>query len=252
MWACLSLLLPLCLLHGGRAESEGVGPRCQLPPAWNIGEVEPMKGTMGQVTVVALLQASCLFCLVQASRMDSLHQMMESQGLKNVAYMVINHQGEQAQLLHPMLAQRMSENITLYKQDQQQVDVWKTLGGQKDDFLIYDRCGRLTHHISLPYSIIGQGHVEGAIRDTYCNRICGDCTHESTETPEECKGKADVQPDADGTPAIEHNTGHGHHHDHRQVGGVSQRQEHFDLGQMQQAVLTQQMLQEAHRAPVRP
>ena len=58
MCACLSLLLTLCLLHGGGAESDGGGPRCQLPPAWNIGEVEPMKGAMGQVTVVALFQAS--------------------------------------------------------------------------------------------------------------------------------------------------------------------------------------------------
>lgn len=40
------------------------------------------------------------------------------------------------------------------------------------------RCGRLTHHIALPYSIIGTGHLETAIRDTYCDRICGECTHE--------------------------------------------------------------------------
>lgn len=40
------------------------------------------------------------------------------------------------------------------------------------------RCGRLTHHISLPYSVIGVGHVEGAIKDTYCKRMCGECTHE--------------------------------------------------------------------------
>lgn len=40
------------------------------------------------------------------------------------------------------------------------------------------RCGRLTHHISLPYTIIGQGHVEGAIKEAYCKRLCGECTHE--------------------------------------------------------------------------
>ncbi|KAI3372036.1 hypothetical protein L3Q82_006904 [Scortum barcoo] len=112
------------------------------------------------------------------SRLDGLRQKLEGQGLKDVAYMVINHQGEQAQRLHALLAQKLSENITLYKQDEQQPDVWQTLSGEKDDFLIYDRCGRLTHHISLPYSIIGQGHVEGAIKDTYCKRICGDCTYE--------------------------------------------------------------------------
>lgn len=58
MWAFLGLLLTLCTLHGGGAESDGGGPRCQLPPAWKIGEVDPMKVAMGNVTVVALLDAS--------------------------------------------------------------------------------------------------------------------------------------------------------------------------------------------------
>ncbi|GLD58474.1 selenoprotein P [Lates japonicus] len=260
----------------------------QLPPAWKIGEEEPMKGAMGRAT-----------------RLDGLRQKLEGQGLKDVVYIVVNHQGEEAQRLHTVLAQRMTENITLYKQDPQQPDVWQTLSGEKDDFLIYDRCGRLTHHISLPYSIIGQGHVEGAIRDTYCKRICGDCTHESTESPEECKAKADAQPDTDVNPAVEEDTahGHGHHHGHshhhgRHHGhghghhgdnhpqgfghgqdhnhghhhghhdghdhGQSQQglrpQEHgqgggqqqADLGQMQHAVHTHQMSQEAHGAHVRP
>lgn len=76
--------------------------------------------------------------------MDGLRQKLENQGLKDVVYMVVNHQGEQAQRLHTMLAERMSEHITLYKQDEQQADVWQTLNGGKDDFLIYDRsvtCG---------------------------------------------------------------------------------------------------------------
>lgn len=58
MWACFGLLVTLCLLHGGGAESDGGGARCQEPPSWTIGEVDPMKGAMGQVTVVALYQAS--------------------------------------------------------------------------------------------------------------------------------------------------------------------------------------------------
>lgn len=154
------------------------------------------------------------------SRMDGLRQKLESQGLKDVVYMVVNHQGAQAQRLHTMLEQRLSEHITLYKQEEQQPDVWRTLSGGKDDFLIYDRfvtcsghfyiyiyiliflilfflitmlfypfvirCGRLTHHISLPYSVIGVGHVEGAIKETYCKRMCGECTHE-VQTAHNCK-----------------------------------------------------------------
>lgn len=76
--------------------------------------------------------------------MDGLRQKLESQGLKDVVYMVVNHQGGQSQRLHTMLAQRLTETITLYKQGEQQPDVWQTLGGEKDDFFIYDRfviCG---------------------------------------------------------------------------------------------------------------
>uniref|UniRef100_A0A8C9WUP8 Selenoprotein P N-terminal domain-containing protein n=1 Tax=Sander lucioperca TaxID=283035 RepID=A0A8C9WUP8_SANLU len=174
--------------------------------------------------------------------------------------MVVNQQTEQARRLHTMLAQRLSENITLYKQDEQQPDVWKTLSGQKDDFLIYDRCGRLTHHISLPYSIIGQGHVEGAIKDTYCKRICGD---------------SDAQPDTDATPAVQEDTGHGHGHGHGHHHGHHYGVNHGvhprghdhnhghhhgshdgagqqGVGQHNLDVGQTQMSQEAHQVPLRP
>uniref|UniRef100_A0A8C6UVT4 Selenoprotein P N-terminal domain-containing protein n=1 Tax=Neogobius melanostomus TaxID=47308 RepID=A0A8C6UVT4_9GOBI len=178
MWAWPGLLLALGLLHGGGAESEGGGPRCQTPPTWKIGEVEPMKEAMGKVTVVALFQATLTLNTYPLLRMVSLRQKLENQGLRNIEYMVINHQGAQAQRLHPLLAEKLTANVTLYKQPEDQPDVWQILKGEKDDFFIYDRCGRLTQHITLPYSIIGQGHVEKAIRDTYCTRICGDCTYE--------------------------------------------------------------------------
>lgn len=73
------------------------------------------------------------------SRLDGLQQKLERQGLKNVVYMVVNHQGEQSRHLHPLLEVKLSKNIILYKQDGQQPDVWQTLAGEKDDFFIYDR-----------------------------------------------------------------------------------------------------------------
>lgn len=83
------------------------------------------------------------------SRMDGLRQKLESQGLKDVVYMVVNHQGAQAQRLHTMLEQRLSEHITLYKQEEQQPDVWRTLSGGKDDFLIYDRFVTCSGHFYI-------------------------------------------------------------------------------------------------------
>lgn len=71
--------------------------------------------------------------------MDRLRQKLENQGLRDVVYMVVNQQGAQAQSLHAMLAQRLSEHISLYKQDETQPDVWQTLGGDKNEIFIYDR-----------------------------------------------------------------------------------------------------------------
>lgn len=152
---------------------------------------------------------------MQASLLDGLRLKLEVQGLENVTYMVVNHQGERAQRLHTLLRQKLSENITLYKQQPKQDDVWQTLAGEKDDFLIYDRCGRLTYHISLPYSILGTPYVENAIKETYCTRICGDCMYESKEIPAECNRTVEAKPEGEEKPVIGGETthgGHGHHH----------------------------------------
>ncbi|CAL8249254.1 unnamed protein product [Merluccius merluccius] len=161
--------------------------------------------------------------------MDSLRQKLESQGLVDVNYMVVNHHGNEAQRLHPMLVSRLSSDIKLYKQDRD-TDVWQALNGEKDDFLVYDRCGLLTFHVSLPYSIIGQGHIEDAIKATYCKRICPDCPHESVDAPAACDRPVEPELEAvdetvvreeeavngEGQRRVGHGHGHGHHHgDHR-------------------------------------
>uniref|UniRef100_A0A8C8LSL9 Selenoprotein P n=1 Tax=Oncorhynchus tshawytscha TaxID=74940 RepID=A0A8C8LSL9_ONCTS len=207
---------------------EGEGTRCKQPPGWSIGEVEPMKEVLGQVTVVALLQARLVpFWNLShfptcSGVLDGLRLKLEGQGLENVTYMVVNHQGEQAQRLHTLLRQKLSENITLYKQQPKQEDVWQTLAGEKDDFLIYDRCGRLTYHISLPYSILGTPYVENAIKETYCTRVCGDCTYEvhththtHTGRVSECNRTVEAKPEGEEKPVTGRETthgGHGHHH----------------------------------------
>lgn len=151
----------------------------------------------------------------------------------NVNYMVVNHQGMQAQRLHEMLNKRLSSSISLHKQEEHQPDVWQALSGDKDDFLIYDRCGRLTDHISLPYSIIGQGHIENAIKQSYCKRPCGDCMHEpSGDLPAVCNGPVESRPEGEGPAAVEVETepgrghGHGHHHGEQHVAGHTHGQGH--------------------------
>ncbi|CAM4715790.1 unnamed protein product [Leuciscus chuanchicus] len=153
MWKALSLTLALCILVGCSAESETDGARCKLPPVWKAGEEEPMKNALGHVTV------------------------LENQGYVNITYMVVNNRDERSQKLHHLLEERLL-NITLYAQDLTQPDVWQAVNAEKDDILVYDRCGRLTYHLSLPYTILSHPHVEEAIRKTYCDGICGECNIE--------------------------------------------------------------------------
>uniref|UniRef100_W5MN70 Selenoprotein P n=1 Tax=Lepisosteus oculatus TaxID=7918 RepID=W5MN70_LEPOC len=151
--------------------------------------------------------------------MDVLRLRLEQQGLVNISYVVVNHQGEQSHRLYPVLKKKMSQKIRVYDQDPLQEDVWKILSGEKDDFLIYDRCGSLTHHLGLPYSMLTMSYVEDAIRDTYCKDICGNCSLESSSLPVTCNStvkpegkpedKPEESPESHGHP---HAHGHGHHH----------------------------------------
>jgi len=58
-------------------------------------------------------------------------------------------------------------------------NIWSILGGKKDDFYIYDRCGRLTYHIGLPKSSLHYPIVQQAIFSTYYDSPCGECPDDS-------------------------------------------------------------------------
>ncbi|XP_071984053.1 selenoprotein Pb-like [Engystomops pustulosus] len=149
---------------------------CKLPPHWSIGEEEPMAASMGQVTVVALLQASCGFCLVQAANMGPLRDKLTNRGLTNISYIIVNDQSYLSKLMLRELRRRAPAGIPVYQQLPHQEDVWEILGGSKDDFLIYDRCGRLTFHIRLPLSYLHYPYVEAAIIATYYEDHCQNCS----------------------------------------------------------------------------
>ncbi|KAM4722940.1 selenoprotein Pb-like [Rhinophrynus dorsalis] len=155
---------------------------CKPSPKWSIGDEEPMAEARGNVTVVALLQASCSFCLVQAASMGPLREKLSLQGLVDINYMIVNDQSLLSAVLYPKLRQRAPDGIPVYQQSSSQPDVWEVLNGDKDDFLIYDRCGRLTFHIRLPLSYLHFPYVEAAIRSTYKDDFCGNCSFYSNST----------------------------------------------------------------------
>lgn len=81
-----------------------------------------------------------VFLLYIPTSLEDLRVKLENEGLVNISYVVVNHQGAQSRREFHLLKERVSDYITVYQQDEQQEDVWTALNGNKDDFLIYDRC----------------------------------------------------------------------------------------------------------------
>uniref|UniRef100_G1Q9G6 Selenoprotein P N-terminal domain-containing protein n=3 Tax=Myotis lucifugus TaxID=59463 RepID=G1Q9G6_MYOLU len=184
MWRSLGIALALCLLPWGGTESQGQSPFCKPPPAWI---------TLVYVFIryphstASLLKKTYYFCLRQASSLEDLRVKLEKEGFSNISYVVVNHQGHPSRLRYNLLKNKVSEHIPVYQQEENQTDVWTLLNGNKDDFLIYDRCGRLVYHLGLPFSILEFPYVEQAIKIAYCEEKCGNCSLTTLEDEDFCK-----------------------------------------------------------------
>lgn len=150
---------------------------------------------------------------MQASRLDKLRQKLEREGLENVTYFVVNSQEQESQKMYDHLKSKASENINVFQQEEHKSDIWKLLKGEKDDFLIYDRCGRLIYHIGLPYSLLRLPYVERAVRVAYCKTPCGNCSHTPTNISEVC-GETVPKTEIESVPHHHHQQHHRHHHHH--------------------------------------
>ncbi|XP_078075546.1 selenoprotein Pb-like [Mustelus asterias] len=175
----LSIVLGLTITVAAAAGSES--RICKVAPHWEIANQSPMEEQIGHVVVVALLKASCRFCLTQATKLGSLRDKLDHQDLKDVRYMIVNEKTPQSRAMFWELQRHVPKNIPVYQQSPFQHDIWSILQGNKDDFLIYDRCGKLTFHIVLPYSYLHFRYTEAAIRATYSKDVCGNCSNGSLE-----------------------------------------------------------------------
>lgn len=110
--------------------------------------------------------------------------------MADVRYMIVNEQAPLSRAMFGELQRQAPPGVPVFQQQPQEPDVWQLLGGDKDDFLVYDRCGRLAFHIQLPYSFLHFPYVESAIRFTHSKDFCGNCslypnsTHEANSTME--------------------------------------------------------------------
>ncbi|KAF6125554.1 hypothetical protein HJG60_009967 [Phyllostomus discolor] len=176
---------------------------------------------------------------MQASSLEDLRVKLEKEGFANISYVVVNHQGPPSRSKYVQLKKKVSEHIPVYQQEENQTDVWTLLHGSKDDFLIYDRCGRLVYHLGLPFSILGFPYVEQAIKFAYCEEKCGNCSFTIPDDDDVCKNvslattrKTTEAPEPQPHPhhrdhhrhGHQHWHGHGHQHWHVKHGQPSENQ----------------------------
>uniref|UniRef100_A0A673AP55 Selenoprotein P N-terminal domain-containing protein n=1 Tax=Sphaeramia orbicularis TaxID=375764 RepID=A0A673AP55_9TELE len=100
--------------------------------------------------------------------------------------MIVNEREALSRAMYWELKRRAPSGVPVYQQTPFQNDVWEALDGDKDDFLIYDRCGLLTFHIVLPFSVLHYPYVEAAVRATYLKNICN-CTVSKNHSVQTCK-----------------------------------------------------------------
>ncbi|CAL8322621.1 unnamed protein product [Arctogadus glacialis] len=130
--------------------------------------------------------------------------------------MIVNEREFQSRAMYWELKRRAPPNVPVYQQGPLQDDVWEILDGDKDDFLVYDRCGLLTFHIVLPYSFLTQPYVEAAVRATSLKDICN-CTETflSGSMRNQTKMSMNSNHTADrDTTLPSHQPPHIHHHHH--------------------------------------
>lgn len=69
--------------------------------------------------------------------------------------MIVNEQEPVSRALYWQLRRRAPPGVPVYQQAPLQDDVWEALDGDKDDFLIYDRCASFSDwrvELSLPHT----------------------------------------------------------------------------------------------------
>lgn len=75
--------------------------------------------------------------------------------MTDVSFMIVNEQEPTSRALFWQLQRRAPPGVPVYQQAPLQDDVWEALDGDKDDFLIYDRCASFSDwsgDMNLPHT----------------------------------------------------------------------------------------------------
>lgn len=99
-------------------------------------------------------------------------KMVIERNISDVSFMILNMKKAAATINE--LTRRVS--FPVYQEETTQ-DIMGLLGGKKDDILIYNRCGLLVDHFTMPYSYLGYSFVRQSLqkvinKTSKCQKHC--------------------------------------------------------------------------------
>lgn len=71
--------------------------------------------------------------------LGGLRERLARQGTAHVRYMIVNEKAPLSRAMLPELRRHAPPGVPVFQPEQEDPDVWQVLGGDKDDFLVYDR-----------------------------------------------------------------------------------------------------------------
>lgn len=71
--------------------------------------------------------------------LGGLRERLARQGTVDVRYMIVNEKGPLSRAMFGELQRQAPPGVPVFQPEPEDPDVWQVLGGDKDDFLVYDR-----------------------------------------------------------------------------------------------------------------
>lgn len=71
--------------------------------------------------------------------LGGLRERLARQGTVDVRYMIVNEKAPLSRAMFGELERQAPPGVPVFQPEPEEPDIWQVLGGDKDDFLIYDR-----------------------------------------------------------------------------------------------------------------
>ncbi|KYN37341.1 Selenoprotein Pa [Trachymyrmex septentrionalis] len=173
----------------GREEQDWYFEQCRFVNAW--------KEHLGHVSVLAFLDPAWQYSFRQAVMLELLSSRLRKSGFPGIRFFVISpfsdskddkseddleieawrEIGAKYEMENFVSGDFLKNNGTeiIFLQDDPQSRLWERFRASREHAVIIDRCGKLTYHVIVPWSILFFPYVKAAILSTYMDDPCSGC-----------------------------------------------------------------------------